>query len=301
MDLSFCRCLYNYFTKLADDVKTGEVKDLTAAETFILKHFSSNIIPVQLTNKFILDVSAPIMKMINHFESEDPNIFSRYETLLDFTATFMAKFFKNGGLKEEQDVANPKMLLDIDVSDRSLQLSNQNLYIGPKVEAFILQLGLTKQSIELLPFFDRVRDFYVVALQRTQKYFRPSLTSKLLRYCDVLDPKVFFAIPLDDLKKKMQYIGEKFPNVIKPTQIPSLLDLSASLRSRTRAQKASDSFTPIKFFSVLLSWDEKKYQLIGKLGCAVLSMYGASTAAERDFSIMGCVLFLLVFKTRFIK
>ena len=238
LDLSLCRCLYNYFTKLTDDVKSGKVKDLTAGEAFILKNYSSNIIPVQLTNKFIVDVSAPIMKLINHFESEEPNIFSRYDTLLDFTTTFLAKFLKNGGLEEGQDIVTPKTLLNIDVSDRNIQLSNQDLYVGPKVEAFILQLGIAKQSIELLPFFDRVRDFYVEALQKTQKYFRPSLTSKLLRYCEIFDPKVFFAIPLDDLKKKIRYIGGKFPNVVKMTEIPNLLDLAASLRSRSRARDA---------------------------------------------------------------
>ena len=217
-----CRCLYNYFCKLADDVKSGRVKDLTAGETFILNNFSSQVIPVQLTNKFIVDVSSPIMKLINHFESEEPNIFSRYKTIIDFTSTFLAKFLKNGGLEEGQDVATPKTLLNIDVLDRRSQLSNQEMFVGPKVEAFIQKLGLSKQSTELLPFFDRVREFYVEALLKIQKYFCPSLTSKLLRYCEIIDPtdlkagnvRKAHARKYTKLRALLEYIIEFFARVL---------------------------------------------------------------------------------------
>ena len=278
--------MYGWFSKLTDDVKQGRVKDLTSAETFILKHFSSNIIPLRMTNQFIIDVSSPILTVINHFESETPNIFDRFGTIVNFFTTFLAKFLKNGGLEEGEDTVTPKQLLNINVRDRSLQLSNKEIYVGPKVEAFLTQLGLTKQSTELIPWFDQVRAFYCEALEKAQKYFRPSLTSKLLKYCDVFDPKIFFATPLDDLKKKFQYISEKFPNVISMPEIPSVLDAVASLKGRSKAKEAATLFTPAKFFSTLLRWQDGQYKLIGKLGCAILVIYGSSTSAERDFSLM---------------
>ena len=71
-------CLYLWFSKLAEDVKNGDHKDITAAEEFILKNFSSDIIRVRLCNMFVMDVGDHIIKLIDHFESEDPRIFERH-------------------------------------------------------------------------------------------------------------------------------------------------------------------------------------------------------------------------------
>ena len=76
-----------------------KVKDLTAAEKFILKNFSSNVIYVRMCNKFITDVSSQIMKLINHFEREEATVFDRFEELVDFLTTFLSKFLVNGGRK----------------------------------------------------------------------------------------------------------------------------------------------------------------------------------------------------------
>ena len=84
------QCLYMWFQKIINEVMLGTMKDLTQAEQFILKEFSSNYITVKLTNKFILDISEPILTCINHFE--EPKIFERFDVMGDFLVTFMAKF-----------------------------------------------------------------------------------------------------------------------------------------------------------------------------------------------------------------
>ena len=60
------------FEKLQEEIRTETRKDITSAEQFILKEFCSNYITVRFSNKFILDVSDPILTCINHFECEEP-------------------------------------------------------------------------------------------------------------------------------------------------------------------------------------------------------------------------------------
>ena len=57
------RCLYLWFSKLALDVRNGKHKDITAAEEFILENYLCNYIYLRLVNKFILDVSKPILNL----------------------------------------------------------------------------------------------------------------------------------------------------------------------------------------------------------------------------------------------
>ena len=102
MEKDYC-CLYRWFEKLTQEVKEGKHKDITAAEQVILREFSSNYFTVRLCNKFIFDVSQPIVTCINHFESEEPKVFERFDVLTDLLVTFMAKFIVNGGKKDGKD------------------------------------------------------------------------------------------------------------------------------------------------------------------------------------------------------
>ena len=152
-----------------------------------MKEFCSNYITVRLCNKFILDVSEPILTCINHFESEEPTLFERFDVLGDFLVTFMAKFMKDGGRRQNKGAGEvtTKDLLDVDVHDKSLQLSNKDLYLGPKIGTFLKELGFTRSSPELAPWLEKVRAFYSEALSKAQKYFRAPLSSKVLRASDI--------------------------------------------------------------------------------------------------------------------
>ena len=86
---------------------------------------------------------------------------------------------------------------------------------------------------------DRVRGFYRKAILKAQKYFRPPLSSKVLRACDVFDPKVLFTTTLDDAKDKFKTVASKFSNVVKFLDIPKLLDQVTSLHAREDVKKFS--------------------------------------------------------------
>ena len=279
------RCLYRWFEKLTKDIKKGTHKDISSSEHFILKEFCSNYLTVRLCNKFIIDVSDPIMTCINHFESEEPKIFERFDVLADFLVTFMAKFLKNGGKKPDKTEFTTKDLLEVDVTDPNLQLSNKDMYLGPKVEAFLTELNLTRSSPELKPWLEKVREFYCEALIKAQKYFRPPLSSKVLRACDVFDPKLLFGTDLDEVKNKFKTVAGRFNNVIKLVEIPELLEQISSLHARADVREFAQHMTPVQIFSRLVTWRSGKYQLVGILGCAVLSIHNSGSMAERDFSL----------------
>ena len=279
------RCLYLWFQKLTLEIKQGVHKDVTPAEQFILKEFSSNYITLRLCNKFILDVSGPILTLINHFESEDPKIYERFDVLGDFLVTFMAKFLKDGGQKKNGSAVTTKDLLNVDVNDKNLQLSNNLIYLGPKVESFLEELGFTRSSPELAPWMEMVRAFYCEALTKAQKYFRAPLSSRVLRACDIFDPKVLFSTPLDEVKNKFRTVASRFTNVIRPEEIPDLLDQVSSLHAKTKVKEFAAVLTPVKVFSRLVTWQDGQYCLVGRLGCAMLSVHNSGSMAERDFSL----------------
>ena len=192
----------------------------------------------------------------------------------------------NGGKKKDEETATTRDLLNLDVSDKKLQLTDKNLYLGPKVEAFLDKLGLTRSSPELASWLKDVRAFYCEALTKAQKYFRAPLTSKVLRACDIFDPKELFTSDLDDVKNKFTTVASRFKNVINPAQIPELLDQVSSLHARKDVQELAEVQTPVQIFSRLLTWREGKYILVGRLGCAMLCVHNSGSMAERDFSLM---------------
>ena len=197
----------------------------------------------------------------------------------------MAKFLMNGGRKAGKDDFTTRDLLDVDVTDSSLQLSDKNMFLGPKVETFLVEVGLTRSSPELAPWLGKVREFYCEALAKAQKYFRAPLASKVLRACDVFDPEVLFSSPLDEVKNKFQTVASRFSNVIKNERVPDLLDQIASLHSRKDIKELAATMTPVQIFGRLVTWRDGRYGLIGLLGCAILSVHNSGAMAERDFSL----------------
>ena len=138
--------------------------------------------------------------------------------------------------------------------NKSRQLSDANLYLGPQVDKFLNELGITRSSPELAPWLKKVRAFYCEAISKAQKYFRPCLTSKVLRAMDVFDPEVFFNTELDDVKSKFKIIASRFSNIIKLIQIPELLDQVSCLHSKDEVKKMTAVRTPVQIFSRLLTW-----------------------------------------------
>lgn len=276
------RCLYLCATKIRDDINAGSKKDISEAESIILKEYLGNYINVRLTNMFFLDVSAPVLTLLNHFETEDPLIFKRWEMMWDLFHDILSKFLKNSGGED----ATIRELVNLEFSDRNLRHKDSNIFLGKRVEGFLKKLGLTRESIEVKPFLDNVRKFFVEALDKIVKYFKPSLVSRTLQDMEILDPKSLFANSLDDLKKKWAYVGKKFTNVIKPDQIPDLLDQVAHMKVQKQVKEATNELTPTEFFFELSKVDDNKYLLVSKLALALLTAHNSSSSAERDISQM---------------
>ena len=280
------RCLYFCATKLRDKIKMGLHKDVTEAETTILKDFLGNYLVVRLTNMFFIDVSDPVITLLNHFESEEPLIHKRWDMLANFFYKFLSKFMKNAG-GENEPISE---LLKTDFKDSKLQLSDGNIFLGGKVETFLKDLGLSRQSSEIKPWLENVRAFYVEALERCVKYMKPSLTSSTLHKLEIINPKSIFAFSLDDLKKKYAYVAKKFPNVIKPSQIPELLDQVSLLKFQKRMQETTSELRPTEFYVQLSKVPDQKFSLVSKLCLALLTTHNSGSSAERDISDMNSLL-----------
>ena len=55
------RCIYLFVKKLEQILKTDTTKETTETEITILTEYRNNYLELRLTNKFILDVSAPLI------------------------------------------------------------------------------------------------------------------------------------------------------------------------------------------------------------------------------------------------
>ena len=282
------RCLYLWARNLRDDVESGQMKDVSEAVTTILQEYLCNYLTVRWSNMFFLDVSSPFLEVINHFEEEEPMIFKRWDVIFNLFNDVLAKFMKNAG---GEDVAVTE-LFKLDFTDRKLQLDDSKIYLGGKVETFLKELSLTRQSPEIKPWLEKVRAFYAEIMRKIVKYFKPCLSSRTLQDLVILNPKSLFIYSLDELKDKWEYVAKKFPNIIKPNQIPELLGQVARLKVQGKMVEAVKELRPSEFF-FKLSEVQEKYCLVAKLALPLLTPHNSSSCAERDISKMVRFDFLL--------
>ena len=201
---------------------------------------------------------------------------------------FLAKFMKKTGIDDDVSVTE---LMKIDFTDTWLHLNDSDIYLGGRVESFLEELGLNRRSIELKSWLtDHVRPFYIEALQRMVKYFKPSLSSR-----------TFFAYSEVELKHKWAYVAKKFPAVIPSIQIPELLGQVAKIRLQKKVKEATLELTPTEFYNELSKIENvdstKKYCLVPKLALALLTAHNSGSSSERDISIMVRAVLLLKLMT----
>ena len=68
------QAIYGFLSQLVSDVKSGVKKDPTETEMKLLTLLMSNYIEVRLTNKFLIDVTKPLMKFLDIFEKDEIKI-----------------------------------------------------------------------------------------------------------------------------------------------------------------------------------------------------------------------------------
>ena len=260
------RGLYLFISKLADKVKKDEVKDISDTEMVLLEKYLGNYLMFRLNTKFICDFSDIVIKFLNTFESEKIIIHQRHKILVEFLYSLLSKLLKNAGLGEE-DMATAEELLKVDFRDKKLHLGSRNLYLGPKVESYLVEAGLTRQSPEIQEWMLKVKDLYMEVIDKAFKYLAPSLKSKTLQYLCIISPTYNVTASLDDLKMRYQYVAKKFPNIISVVEIPELLEQVTLMKAQSSLVGMADT-SPEEFFDILQTVKAGKYSMLGRLGQA---------------------------------
>ena len=194
------RCIYVFIKQLEDVLKAEPNKEPTDTEMTILTEYKCNYLELRLTNKFILDVSGPLIKFLNYFESSEVRVHQQFASIVDIVYNFLSKFLKNAGMGDKEETVTGRRLLKVDYKDKKLQLDDEKIFLGGKVDGFLKEMGLRRDSEEIKPWIQKVRMFYEELLSKMFKYFGPSLKSKTLRYLSVLCPSATLSLPLDELK-----------------------------------------------------------------------------------------------------
>ena len=268
--------------------------EASETEMIVLEKYLGNYLEIKLSISFILDVCKPVMDLISFFESEKVRIQDRHAKLVLLFHDYLSKFMKNAGLENNNNLAkvDGEELLKVKFTKRENQLSDEEIFLGPKVEALFLELGLTRKSKEIKSWVIQVRGFYEEACYKMKKYFSTSIKSSTLKALSILAPKSWATQDLDFLKKQWRLLGEKFSNVIKLADIPALVTEVTKLKAEGgiagEAEIAVD-----KFFSTLNHQVDEDgnacYPLLSKLGSSLSTIYNSSSPAERDFSLMNLI------------
>ena len=281
------RCIYLFIKQLEKALREDSKKEPTDAEMTILQEYKGNYMELRLTNKFILDVSEPLINFLNYFESNEVRVHQQFAKIVDLVFNFLSKFLKNAGMEDEETVVTGKRILKVDFKNKKNHLEDEKIFLGTRVDNFLKEIGMKRNSVEIKAWMLKVRVFYQEVIAKMFKYFGPSLKSRTLRYLGVLSPLAAKNLPLDDSKLKWKYLAVEFPNIIESSQVDSLVDEVVKLKT---LQGIDEEMDPDEFFKELANVKDmngnKEFKLIIKLGSALLTGHNSSSNAERDFSIM---------------
>ena len=283
------RCIYIFIEQLEQVLKAESNKEPTETEMVILTEYKCNYLELRLTNKFILDVGAPLIKFLNFFESTEVRVHKQFASIVDLVYNYLSKFLMNAGMKADEEAVTAKRLMKVDYKDKKLQLDDEKIFLGVKADEFLKEIGLKRDSEEMKPWMKRVRQFYEEVLEKLFKYFGPSLKSKTLRYMSVLSPSGTLSLCLDELKLRWKYLAEGFPTIIDKSELDVLEDEVIKLKTLEGLDEETDADEFFKELSTVKDVNgnnEKVFPLVTKLGSALLTGHNSSSNAERDFSIM---------------
>ena len=160
-----------------------------------------------------LDEVLPLFSHFNQlFQSERPLLHVLYSELIILYKKFLLKF-----IQEEVVEAHAHNILELDVEEKDLQLSNDQLFVGVATCEFIKSNDDIEQH-HLMPFFNNCRKYFIAAVLETRK--RCSLDDPLLKLLSFLDPHQSKQLQLSNVLQ----IAQRFPNVIKQDDIEHLKD-----------------------------------------------------------------------------
>ena len=169
--------------------------------------------------------------------------------------------------------AHAHNILELDVEDESIQLSNDQLFIGTATRDFIE----SNDEIELhhlTPFFNNCQKYFVASVLEMRK--RCPLDNRLLKLLAFLDPRQCKQLQYSNLLQ----IAQQFPNVIKEEEIEHLKDEVEDFKLQT--------FEDVSKLEDPVSWD-LRYSVLPRLAKALLILPHGNADTERVFSKMNLI------------
>ena len=85
------RCIYIFIKQPENSLKENYKREPTDTEMIILQEYKCNYMELRLTNKFILDVSEPLINFLDYFESNEVRIHQQFGRIVDLVFNFLSK------------------------------------------------------------------------------------------------------------------------------------------------------------------------------------------------------------------
>ena len=149
------RCIYIFIKQLENSLKENSKREPTDTEMIILQEYKCNYMELRLTNKFILDVSEPLINFLDYFESNEVRIHQQFGRIVDLVFNFLSKFLKNAGMKEEETEVTGRRILKVDFKDKKYHLDDEKIFLGTRVDNFLKEIGLNRNSVEIKPWIKK--------------------------------------------------------------------------------------------------------------------------------------------------
>ena len=86
------------------------------------------------------------MDLIKFFESEKIRIQDRHNKFVMLLHDYFGTFMKNARLEESNNKIDREILLKVKFADREKQLKDEDIFLGPRVEALMVNLNSLKKS-----------------------------------------------------------------------------------------------------------------------------------------------------------
>ena len=224
----------------------------------------------------------PLFNRFNQlFQSERPLLHVLHSEFIVLYKKFLLKF-----IQEKVVEAHGHKILELDVEDESIQLSNDQLFIGTATRDFIE----SNDEIELhhlIPFFNNCRKYFVASVLEMRK--RCPLDNRLLKLIAFIDPRQCKQLQYSNLLQ----IAQQFPNVIKEEEIEHLKDEVEDFKLQT----FEDVFLrqgPYIFWNSVSKLEDPvsgdlRYSVLPRLAKALLILPHGNADTERVFSKMNLI------------
>ena len=224
----------------------------------------------------------PLFNRFNQlFQSVRSLLHVLHSELIVLYKKFLLKF-----IQEKVVEAHAHNILELDVEDESIHLSNDQLFIGTATRDFIE----SNDEIELhhlTPFFNNCRKYFVASVLEMRK--RCPLDNCLLKLLAFLDPRQCKQLQYSNLLQ----IAQQFPNVIKEEEIEHLKDGVEDFKLQT----FEDVFLrqgPYIFWNSVSKLEDPvsgdlRYSVLPRLAKALLILPHGNADTERVFSKMNLI------------